>query len=118
MLLARLALALGLFVPGLSPASFTLEMVGVECLGMRAVGLTGEGATLVCVRPLPETRAYLLAILQLDRFLLEAYWVLLWRQPDGPGLAYWRGELLAGRRSREYVINALIDSPEYAAVRR
>ena len=113
--LSALALA---FVAVQAQALVTLHWVGIECMDVKAVLLEADQARLVCVRPLPETRAYLLAIGPLDQFLREVFEVLLWRQPDGPGLAYWTAEISSGRRSREYVINAIIDSPEYAAVRK
>lgn len=112
-----LAVVLALLA-GVASAEVRITIVGIDCMDLRAVVLSAQQATVVCVRPLPETRAYLLAIQDLGQFVTEAYQVLLWRQPDGPGWAWWRGEILAGRRSREQMVNALIDSSEYQAVRR
>jgi len=112
----RLAIAAALIAAALpAAAALTIRIVGITCDEWRVVSLEGDRATLVCVRPLAETRAYLLALPEPAQFIREAYQALLWRDPDGPGLAYWTGEVASGARTREQVLDALIGSPEYAA---
>jgi len=98
-------------------ASGRLTQVQIDTIKMDAAQLV---AGVVAPPPpspipsdLPGQRAYLLALPTDADFIAQAYTVLLKRQGDAGGVAYWLGQVQS--KSRNYVLDAFISSAEYKA---
>ena len=67
----------------------------------------------VCVRPLEDARAMLLAIPDDLEFVDEAYLALFLRDADTAGREYWYGRLSEHTVTRNGIIDAFVWSSEY-----
>ena len=108
--ITTLALALALTA---SVANAKLTIEGLDCSKLVFI----QPDVVVCSTTPEREKTYLLQIQDKGVFILQAYHLLLWRHPDAPGLAYWSNLLDTGQSSREHMVNSLMASAEYKAVR-
>lgn len=63
----------------------------------------------------PEAEKALFGFASDTTFLNNLYLALLWRPADAGGQAYWLSELSAGKMTRELLVQAIIQSPEFGS---
>ena len=90
-----------------------LTIIGLPCL--KVITLDNNW-TLVCIMSEAENRKYLNSVTTNDRFLLDAYMMLLYRYPDDGGFKWWLGQLTSGAMTKDQIIDAFIGSAEYKSL--
>ena len=91
-----------------------VSIVGIDCKRLVLIGAD----TVVCVTPVEQAIPGLLKVVDTEDFVRESYEVLLLRAPDAPGQLYWTAALTEGRTSREGMLNAIVGSTEFRALKR
>lgn len=92
-------------------SSSTITIAALPCVKIAPFN-NGPDWTLMCIMTEQENRTYLLNRPTDDKFLQEAYMMLLYRYPDEGGFSWWMSQLAAGA-TRNQVLDAFIASPEY-----
>jgi len=113
----KLTLLLLLFISTAVHPKITI--LGITCDDMVIVNpLQPPPSTVVCIQALDKTRSYLLSVSDSFDFVTLAYQVLLWRDPDPAGEAYWFNALTSNRITKAQLLDSFISSAEYIALRK
>lgn len=94
-----------------------IHIVGIDCLNLVKFN-SGQDFVVVCIRPLQDTKTYLLKIQNNFDFITESYRLLLFRDPDPAGEAWWLDQLNRNLITKGYMIDAIINSDEYKNLSR